>query len=155
MRKSWIVAAVALCAGACKDTAVVNISNGIAEVANFEVRHPVREGGSVSFKLERSTSRWTETLSVQIPAWTDETADVLISTNHVKAVYRKTWSDGQKHEADQVSDAQVHVIRHSGLAGENYRFECAITFAKVVDGAGKELGKKKFEVNFDGPIKDR
>ena len=49
----------------------------------------------------------------------------------------------------------MRVIRSSGLAGSNYRFECSITFAKVTDAAGKDLGKKKFEVNFDAPIRDK
>ncbi len=151
----WGAAAALLAAAGCADTATVSIVNGGTETASFDVKRPIKRDGTVLLRLERSGKLFQDWLRIEIPTWPDSENDILFATLEVKAEYRRDWENGRLERASEVVDATVHVLRSSGLAGSNYHFTCAITFAKVYDESGKDLGRRKYEVAIEAPLKEK
>ena len=146
--------AILLIAG-CADTAPIVITNGGREVVEFVVKRPSRTENAVVLRLERTEKRFRDWLRIEIPAWGRDEEDVLYGTMKVKAEYLRDYDNGHLERANDLQDGKVRILRSSGLAGANYRFECAITFRQVLDESGKELGKKTFEMTFDAPLRER
>ncbi len=140
-------------AGCSGHTAAVSIENGRAEVVEFDVRRPTRTDNRVVLKFVRDHRDGRDWLRLDVPAWSED--DAIIASPHIRAEYLRDWDDGRLESATEVAEARIHARRHSGLAGASYSFEVSVTFAKVVDSTGKDLGRRKFDVNFDAPIKEK